>query len=149
MGELGGMADIKFDWAGAERLSAELRSTAALLEDQVPRRNSIAQSAKSEWRGAFSEQFLDRMKVCTTDAGRLADSMRQAATALDDLARLARDEQDRRDKAQAWEAENDSEGVAEKLWEKATGEDEKPYSETPIEPPPTVRIANTTSAGRA
>ena len=147
MGDLKGIADLKFDWAGAARLSAELRSTAALLEGQVPRRNSIAQSAKSEWRGVFSEQFLDRMKICTKDAGRLAEAMRQAASDLDELAELARDEQERRDKAQAWEAENASEGALEKAWEGLTGGDEKPYSETPIQPK-NVQMKDLTSSGR-
>lgn len=147
MGELSGIEDLKFDWAGAERLSAELRSTAAVLDDQIPRRNSIAQSAKSEWRGVFSEQFLDRMKVCTADAGRLADAMRKAATGLDELAQLARDEQNRRDRAQAWKAENDSENFVESGFEKLTGTDEEPFSEPPIDPK-NVQIPGLTSSGR-
>lgn len=147
MGELSGIEDLKFDWAGAAQLSAELRSTATVLDAQVPRRNSIAQAAKSEWRGVFSEQFLDRMKVCTTDAGRLADAMRQAATDLDELAQLARDEQARRDRAQAWEAENASEGILESGFEKLTGTDEEPFSEPPIEPK-NVQIPSVASSGR-
>ena len=147
MGELGGIEDLKFDWAGAARLSAELRSTATVLDGQVPRRNSIAQAAKSEWRGVFSEQFLDRMKVCTTDAGRLADAMRQAATDLDELAQLARDEQARRDRAQAWEAENQSENFLESGFEKITGTDEEPFSEPPIQPK-NVQIPGVASSGR-
>ena len=148
MSELRGIEeDVQFDWAGAARLSAELRSTAALLESQVPRRNSIAQSAKAEWRGAFSEQFLDRMKICTKDAGRLADAMRTAAQGLDELAELARDEQDRRLRARAWKAENDSESGVESFFEKVTGTDEEPFSEAPKDPTH-VQIPDSTSSAR-
>ncbi len=148
MGELGGIdEDVRFDWAGATRLSAELRSTATVLDSQVPRRNGAAQGAKAEWRGVFSEQFLDRMRVCTTDAGRPAEAMRQAAADLDELATLARDEQDRRERARAWEAENDSEGGLEKAWEWASGTDEEPFSEPPITPK-NVQVMAPTSSGR-
>jgi hypothetical protein len=148
MGDLGPIhQDVRFDWAAAARLSAELRRTASLLEDQVPHRNAIAASARTEWRGVFSEQFLDRMKVCTGDAVRFADALRQAAHDLDSLAVMARKEQDRRERARAWEAENKSEGLLEKAWEGFWGTDEKPFSEPPIVPP-NVEVRNPSPAGR-
>lgn len=148
MGELGAIEeDVRFDWAGAEQLSAELRSTAALLDDQVPRRNAVAESARTEWRGAFSEQFVDRMRICTSDAQRFAEVMRTAATDLDALADMARQEQARRERGREWEAEQRSEGGVEKFVEGLFGTDEQPFSE-PIIYPPNVRIDNPAASNR-
>ncbi len=148
MGELGGIeTDVKFAWGAAKRLSAELRSTADLLTSQIPRRNGIADAAKAEWRGAFSEQFSGRMDICAADAKKLARAMRQAADGLDELAEAARQEQARREQARAWEAENASETGVEKLWEGLTGTDEKPYSEEPIRPK-NVQIVDSLPSGR-
>lgn len=150
MGQLGGIhEDVKFDWAGAQRLSAELRNAANVLEGQVPHRNAIAQNAKSEWRGAFSEEFINsRMKICSGNAVQFAEAMRQAAQDLDALAEMARREQDRRERAREWEAENKSENVAEKAWEWATNTDEQPFSEPEIVPK-NVQIRNPPARARA
>ena len=100
--------DVVFAWTAAATLSAEMRATAAELEAQIPRRNSLAGDAKRDWRGVYSGKFDERMAICTGDAGRLATAMRDAADKLDELAVLAREEQDRRVMARAWKAEHDA-----------------------------------------
>lgn len=114
---------VDFDWEGAAALSAELRRTADVLEGQVPGRNTIARAALEEWRGVFAEQFEgNRMRICTADAQKIAAAMREAATALKNLADDARAEQDRRNAAMEWKAQHDAwqaEQNSESLMEKA------------------------------
>src|SRR4051794_38122093 len=71
--------DVKFNWAGAAALEHELRSSASALDGQIPQRNGYASDARDQWRGAYSRQFVGRMQVCTSDAGRLSSAMVLAA----------------------------------------------------------------------
>lgn len=100
--------DVVFAWSAATTLSAEMRSMASELDAQIPRRNGLAQEAQRDWRGVYGGKFDDRMKICTGDAARLATSLRDAADKLDELAVLAREEQDRRELARAWKVEHDT-----------------------------------------
>jgi len=135
MAELGAIQDdVRFDWSGAERLAAEFRATAGVLEGQVPHRNAIAGQAKQEWRGAYAEQFTGRMRTCAGDAQRLADAMRTAASQVDELARLAREEQTRRERARDWMAQQEDESLLEKAKDFVFGEDDKPPVPPPVEP---------------
>jgi hypothetical protein len=61
--------------------------------------------------------------------------MRQAADQVDELRRLAREEQTRRERAREWEREKDTESVLETIKEFFTGEDDKPPIPGPVEPP--------------
>lgn len=96
--------DVPFDWGGADALAAKLESTASEVDGQIPRRNSYAHAAREEWRGLYSRKFAQRMKICTTDAKELSTSMREAVNMLKELERLAREEQERREKAREWKA---------------------------------------------
>jgi uncharacterized protein YukE len=100
--------DVRFAWDAATALAADLRATAGGLEGQVPRRNSLADTAKEEWRGVYAGKFTGRMSICTSDAGRVASAMRDAAEKLDELAVLAHEEQERRELARAWKVEHDA-----------------------------------------
>jgi uncharacterized protein YukE len=116
MGELEGIhEDVQFDWAGAEALAAKFRMVARSVDCQIPRRQVYAQDARDEWRGLYARKFGGRMRICTSDARALADSMQQAAKQLDELARLAREEQDRRIKAREWEEHQKHKGIVETL----------------------------------
>jgi len=127
--------DVPFDWDGAQRLATELRATAGTLDGQVPDRNSYASDALVDWRGAFAQQFGTRMQTCTTDAGRLANAMQLAANQVDELARLARDEQDRREAAREWKRQQDNEGFLENVGDSIFGEDDLPPIPPPVQPP--------------
>ena len=71
--------DVRFNWDGAASLERELRSTANTLDSQIPRRNGYASDAREEWRGVYSREFQGRMRICTSDAGRLSSAMELAA----------------------------------------------------------------------
>jgi uncharacterized protein YukE len=127
--------DVPFAWSAATRLAGELRAAAATCEGQISRRTTIAGQAATEWRGLYARQFTDRMRICTGDAQRLATALRQAADQVDELARLAREEQDRREKARQWQREQDDESVLDKVGDFLFGEDDLPPIPDPVTPP--------------
>jgi uncharacterized protein YukE len=134
--ELAGIEeDVKFNWEGAASLERELRSTAGTLDSQIPQRNGYASDARDEWRGLYSRQFVSRMEICTTDAGRLSSAMVLAANQVKELAQAARREQKRRETAREWKREQDNEGILDKAGDFLFGEDDKPPIPPP-EPPP-------------
>lgn len=146
MGELRGTEDLRFAWSAAEQLGRDLRATASVCEAQIPHREAIAGGAREEWRGVFAEKFDERMKICTGDADRLAGSLRDAAAKLDQLVRLAREEQARRDEAQAWkvrhdawEREQEDRNIGEKFVDIFDDDEPKPPDLTPRSEP--VRMA--------
>jgi uncharacterized protein YukE len=148
MVDLRGIAeDVPFAWSAATRLAAELRATAAACEGQIPRRNTIAGQAATEWRGLYARQFGDRMGICTGDAQRLATALRQAAGQVDELARLAREEQNRREKAREWQRAQENESVLEEIGDFLFGEDDLPPIPDPVTPP-TFTTAAPISTGR-
>jgi uncharacterized protein YukE len=96
--------DVPFDWGAADALAAKFETAAGRLEAQIPRRNSYAADAREGWRGLYAQKFDERMEICTDDAAHIAAAMRDAVRKLEELARLAREEQDRRIKAREWKA---------------------------------------------
>jgi uncharacterized protein YukE len=139
--------DVRFNWAGASSLERELRSTAGTLDSQVPQRNGYASQAREEWRGLYSRQFAQRMRICTSDAGRLSDAMTLAANQVKELAEAARREQDRREKARKWKQDQDNESTLNKVGDFLFGEDDKPPIPPP-EPPPHFVSPMPTTQGR-
>ena len=134
--ELAGIEeDVKFSWDGAATLERELRATAGTLDTQIAQRNGFASHALEQWRGLYSRQFVQRMEVCTPDAGRLSTAMTLAANQVKELAEAARREQDRRERAREWKREQDNEGFLDKAGDFLFGEDDKPPIPPP-EPPP-------------
>jgi uncharacterized protein YukE len=127
--------DVPFDWGAAERLAAELRSAAGTLDSQVSSRNAYAHGALEEWRGVFAREFTGRMRTCSSDAGRLSSAMTLAARQVDELARLAREEQSRREAARAWKRRHDSRSMFEKVGDFLTGDEEQPPIPPPVQPP--------------
>jgi hypothetical protein len=139
--------DVKFNWAGATSLERELRATAGTLDSQVPQRNGYASHAREEWRGLYSRQFAQRMRICTADAGRLSEAMTLAANQVNELAAAARREQERREKAREWKREQDNESTLNKVGDFLFGEDDKPPIPPP-EPPPRFISAPPATQGR-
>ena len=102
--------DVRFDWVAADDLSAKLRSTATVLDEQAASRTTSHDTARAVWQGRYAVEFDDRVSTCTGDASRFATSMRGAADDVDELARLAREEQDRRVAAREWIASQNDDG---------------------------------------
>jgi uncharacterized protein YukE len=98
---------IVFDQAAATSLAKEFRTTAALLREQVPHRQQLAKTASKDWQGAYEVKFGARMKIYAADAERLAAAMDTAAAQVDELARLAGEEQARRATARDWKKRHD------------------------------------------
>ncbi len=99
---------VGFEWDAADRLASALRSLSDLLDEQVPNRKGYASTARTDWKGAFAEQFDGRMDICTGDADRFARALDSTADQVDELARLAREEQHRRDLAKQWKRDHDA-----------------------------------------
>lgn len=130
--------DVPFDWGGAAALERALRRAASVLDDQIPRRNGYAERALDGWQGEYSRQFVTRMGTCTTDGNRLATAMEQAAGIVRELRDAAQREQDRREKARAWQRERDDRNLLEQgvdsIGSLFGGGDKPPVP--PPEPPP-------------
>ena len=149
MADLGAYeVDVDFDHAKAGELAAELRSTATVLEDQVYERTTIKATPRETWRGTYGDEFDGRVSTCTGDAGRLVTSMREAARQLDDMSRLAAEEQSRREAAREWVANNDDSGFLEGAKDFVFGEDDVPPPPPPVDPP-TIGIEAPASDPRA
>lgn len=142
--------DVKFNWAAADDLVAELRATASVLADQVGTRRRIAGKAREQWRGSYSQQFDGRLDICTGDAQRFVTKMREAANDLEELAKLARQEQQRRLKAREWVRQQENKSRFEKTmdWGQSVlgfGEDVPPDVAPPIQEKSSIPILDTPS----
>lgn len=143
MGELRDAEPIHFDFEAARQLALEFGNTAGLLRAQIGHRNGLAAGAREEWRGAYEVQFGVRMGVCATDASRLADAMELAAREVQELARLAQEEQQRRavarewkERHDAWEREQSNDNIFEDIGDSVFGTGEPiPPELTPTAPP--------------
>jgi hypothetical protein len=143
MDELHDAEPITFDEAAAERLATRLKASASDLRSQLPHRNRLADAARAQWRGAYEVKFGARMGVCARDFERIAAALDKAAGQVEELARLAGEEQARRTKAREWKArhdewqrEQDSRNLIEKGLDLLGGDDEpKPPDLTPTDPP--------------
>jgi uncharacterized protein YukE len=136
MGDLGAIhEDVRFNWGKASELAAELRATAGALEGQIGQRNTIKGQARQHWEGRYGTEFDGRVATCTGDASRFATAMREAARQLDEMARLAREEQNRREQAREWERNNDDGGFLDGVGDFLFGEDDLPPPPPPVQPP--------------
>lgn len=145
--------DVQFNWKAATDLAAELRSTASELDKQIIERKKIGAGARKEWAGFYGVQFDGRQTTCISDAKSLADSMRDAAKGLDELAKAAHQEQDRRVKAREWVKNHEHRNVVSAVWHAATdwatGDDVPPVP-PPVDPPKIpIRDTKATSRGSA
>jgi uncharacterized protein YukE len=138
--------DVPFNWAAASRLVAELRATAGTLGAQIGARNGYANGALEDWRGRYSREFRGRMQTCAHDASRLSSAMLKAAQEVEELARLAREEQDRRVAARAWKHHHDHRGIVETVESFFGGDHDKPPIPPPKQPP--MLTAECPTAGR-
>lgn len=142
--------DVKFNWTAADDLVAELRSTASVLADQIGVRKRIAGKAREQWEGSYGQQFDGRLNICTGDAQRFVTKMRDAANDLEELAKLARQEQQRRVNARKWVSEQQNKSGIEEAWDGFTsflgfGEDVPPDVAPPIQEKSSIPIHDTPS----
>jgi uncharacterized protein YukE len=145
--------DVQFNWKAADELVAELNSTAAELDKQINERQKSGAKAREQWKGFYGDQFDGRLKICTGDAKRLAEAMRDAAKGLKELIKAAHQEQDRRVKAREWVKEHGHRSLAGQVWHAATDwllGDDVPPPPPPVDPPKIpIRDTQSTSRGSA
>lgn len=141
--------DVRFNWTAADNLVAELRSTARVLDNQVGERKHIAVGARAQWKGSYGQQFDGRLNICTGDAQNFVNKMREAANDLEELARLARQEQKRRDNAREWVRQQEDKNFLERGLDAASdflfGEDMPPGIAPPIQSESKIPIHDTPS----
>lgn len=145
---------VRFNWNAAAALIAEFRSTANVLDQQVGGRRQIGAGARKQWEGSYAEQFDGRTNICTGDAQRFVVSMRKAADDLEELARLAREEQQRRVLAREWVAQQERKNWFERNVvdpvKEIFGEADLPPPPPPVEPPKiSIHDVPSTSRGSA
>jgi hypothetical protein len=138
---------VPFAWHAASALKQSFLRAASELEAQIGERTSYAEHAKRDWRGRYAQEFeSEHMAAMRGDAHKLAAACRTCATMLDELADRARQEQERRDLAlawqhehEAWEREQAHRSLLEKAGDLLGGDDEpKPPDLPEIRPHPLV-----------
>lgn len=140
MSKVHGISDpVQFDHQAADALISAFNQTANHLEEEVSFRKKIAHIAEEDWAGTYAIKFRGRIDQCVGDLRMLADSMRHAAHEVEKLSRLAYEEQDRRDIANAYYEREAQRSNVEKIYDYFAGE-EPPPNLTPITPS-TVEIA--------
>ncbi len=133
--------DVPFDFGAAEALSTAADSAAGEVEGQLGARNVFVSVAMQEFRGFFSTLFQDNAGTAAADGQELADRLREVAEGSRRLADEARKEQERRETARAWKAEQDGQNMLEKgadaVGDFFGGEDPPPVGPpaTPIDVP--------------
>lgn len=137
--------DVRFAHAEAARLSASLRSAARLLDAQRAPRASWERAASADFRGRYAEVFARGARTAAADGAEIADALRDAADKLDELDRLAREEQARREQARAWQRKHDARGLLDKAHDAVFGDDSPP---PPAHPGPRVLVKTPPVAAR-
>lgn len=131
--ELGAIDDpVPFDFGVAATLVRACRSAVSSVDTQVGQRYSFVHTGSTNLKGHFSQLFAQNALTASADATELAMSLRAMADAAERLAQQAREEQDRRNKAKAWVAEQKARSNWDKLVDWATD-----GSDPPVGPPST------------
>jgi len=100
--------DVKFAWAEASRLKHSFVRAAAELEQQAAERAGYAEGARKEWRGRYAREFTnEHMMYTIRDVKAIAQTCRDCASMLEQLAQLAREENERRALARQWKSDHD------------------------------------------
>lgn len=91
--------DVRFDYGGAAELAAELRSAARVVDHESGERGRVGAQAQQEWLGTYRERFDRWLATCVRDGHTIASELRRVANQLDQMAREAKAEQTRRERA--------------------------------------------------
>jgi len=101
-----------FDQTGAADLAAGFRAAATELDQQAGGSRVLpALAARADWRGPHAEHFDQRLRQLCADGAEIAAAFRRAASGLDAMADAARREQQRRERARAWEHAHQHHGL--------------------------------------
>ncbi|QWC84619.1 hypothetical protein KLP28_13745 [Nocardioidaceae bacterium] len=147
----GNEEDVPFDWGGADRLIAAATSAASTVEWSAVGWGSRARTASVEFRGLFSRLFDDNAVTAAADAREIATALRDLATVTGRLKGLAEEEQQRREEARRWYAEQQDRNAVERgldwLGDKLTGDD-TPEVRVAAGPPPPISVQHPSTGFR-
>ncbi len=87
---------VPFNQAAADSLVGELLATARVLGRDISDREQFSRRARQSWEGPHAQQFDGRNRICAGDARRFETALRAAVQAIEQLARLATEEERRR-----------------------------------------------------
>ena len=81
----GNKTDLKFDYQGALNLARQLNTLADQVTSAATKRQTLADTAKKDFIGAYADQFASRMTVEQTNFRAVAKGLRNDAM---DVARM-------------------------------------------------------------
>ncbi|WP_155806790.1 DUF6531 domain-containing protein [Leifsonia xyli] len=103
MAKIGGNEPTGYSYSEVDALVSAARNAARALDDQRATRAGHVSRARREFRGYFAEVFGRNASVGAQSATALAEALRTVADFANQLAQAAREEDDRRSQARAWE----------------------------------------------
>lgn len=116
-------ARVRFDFEGALALARKLWAMADELERSKVTRTKSAATAKTVWRGAYADQFAVRMTDEDTSRANVVNSLRKEAEEWATSWANAMNEQNRRNRAKAVDAEREQRSGEEKFGDFFVGDD--------------------------
>ena len=106
--------DVRFNHAAAQTLISRCRAAASAIDNQAGGRASWVQHGLEDFQGYYAQLFRQNGQVQSSDASLLSARLREVATGVEQLAREARSEQQRRQTAREWKQRQDNRN----LWDK-------------------------------
>ena len=125
--------DVRFDHAAASTLATRCRTAASAIDSQAGDRAAWVQHGMEDFVGYYSQLFRQNGTVQASDARLLASRLREVATGVEQLAREATSEQERRQTAREWKQQQDNRNLLEQGWDWLTGSEDPPVG-PPAEP---------------
>ncbi|RRC94548.1 DUF6531 domain-containing protein, partial [Schaalia canis] len=100
--DLQGMPDVDFDFGVSSALVAAFRAAASKLEGQQGSRVLFRRNAGEGFEGFYAQRFLVNGTTQMSDCGEIVSHLRLAASKVERLEELAREENNRRRLAREW-----------------------------------------------
>jgi hypothetical protein len=119
---------VPFDFGVASALVTACRTAASAVDGQVGDRYSFVHTGSVDFKGLFSELFAQNALTAAGDATEVAMSLRAMADGAERLATEARAEQQRRDTAKAWVAQQKARSNWDKVTDWVKGGDDPPVT---------------------
>lgn len=116
--------NVQFDFSISDDLITAFRTAASNIESQEPSRASYVSHAMEDFAGPFSELFRSNANTASADAVELITALRDTANYAEELARLAREENKRRQTARDYFSRHDD--WWEKGWDWLVGVEDPP-----------------------
>ncbi|MFZ8757965.1 DUF6531 domain-containing protein [Microbacterium sp. HMH0099] len=152
--EIGGAADLTYDFGAADAVASAARAAAWAVDGQAGSRASFAKTAGEDFEGRFARLFAANAATAVGDAREVAQRLRDVATFVGRLSEAAREENSRRRAAREWRDRVQARraNMIDAAWDGFFGE-EPPPTTAPVSPPrfspsgPRVRARQTPTPG--